>query len=66
MVSALAQEVGKFIGQVEVADSDVMTTAVDVLRGIPLKGKVVTLDAVVFQKPVTEVIPEKGGPISGC
>jgi hypothetical protein len=66
VVNALAQEVGQFIGQAEVEDGDVMTAALDVLRGIPLAGKVVTMDAGLLQKPVAEMILEKGGPISGC
>ena len=66
VVSALGQELGQFIGQVIVTDGDSVAAAVDLLRGIPLQGKVVTMDAGLLQKPVAEVILAKGGPISGC
>ena len=66
VVSALAQELGQFIGQGEAPDGDVVAAALDVLRGIPLEGKVVTMDAGLLQKSVAAVILEKGGPISGC
>lgn len=66
VVSAVAQELGQFVGQTTVTDGDSVAAAVALLRGIPLEGKVVTMDAGLLQKPVAEVILEKGGPISGC
>ncbi len=37
-----------------------------VLQGIPLEGRVVTMDAGLLQKRVVDTVLEKGGPVSGC
>jgi len=66
VVSAAAHEVGVVVGQAVVAEGDVLEAAVAVLQGIPLEGKVVTMDAGLLQKRVVDTVLEKGGPVWGC
>jgi hypothetical protein len=66
VVSAAAQTVGVVVGQARVEGGDVLAGALAVLQGIPLEGKVVTMDAGLLQKRVVDTVLEKGGPVSGC
>jgi hypothetical protein len=66
VVSAAAHGVGRVLGQAEVSEGDVLEAAVAVLQGIPLEGRVVTMDAGLLQKRVVDTVLEKGGPVWGC
>jgi hypothetical protein len=66
VVSAAAHEVGTVVGQAAVNDGDMLAAALMVLQGIPLEGKVVTMDAGLLQKRVVDTVLEKGGPVLGC
>lgn len=65
VVSAAAHEVGVVLGQAEADDGDLLAAALTVLQGIPLTGKVITMDAGLLQKRVVDTVLEKGGPVSG-
>jgi hypothetical protein len=61
VVSAAAHGVGRVLGQAEASEGDVLEAAVAVLQGIPLEGRVVTMDAGLLQKRVVDTVLEKGG-----
>ena len=56
---------GIVVGQASVEDGDLLEAALAVLQGIPLEGKVVTMDAGLLQKRVVDTVLEKGGPVWG-
>jgi hypothetical protein len=66
VVSAAAQTVGVVVGQASAADGDMVAGALAVLQGLPLEGKVVTMDAGLLQKRVVDTVLAKGGPVWGC
>jgi hypothetical protein len=63
VVIAAAQGIGVVLGQAGEAEVNSITAAVELLQRLPLAGKVVTLDAGLLHREVTETILEKGGPI---
>jgi hypothetical protein len=65
VVSAAAHAVGVVVGQAPAEGGDLLEAALAVLQGIPLQGKVVTMDAGLLQKRVVDTVLEKGGPVWG-
>jgi len=63
VVVAAAQGVRLVLGCEGVAEGRVTEAALSLLRGLPLEGKVVSLDAGLNQREVAQAIVEKGGPI---
>ena len=65
MITAFAQRLGRVLEQVEVPEGDQTKAALALLEGLPLEGKVVTMDAGLLERPVVKAIVEKGGPMWG-
>jgi len=65
VITAFAQRLGRVLEQVEVPEGDQTKAALALLEGVPLEGKVVTMDAGLLERPVVKTIVEKGGPIWG-
>jgi len=61
MVAAL-QETGAVIGDAVVGAKDPVEAALAILEGLPLEGRVVTVDAGLHQRELVEHVLEKGGP----
>ena len=64
VLTAAAQGMG-FILKQRGVDEDKTGCALALLEAMPLKGKLVTMDAGLMQRAVVEKIVEKGGPIWG-
>ncbi len=61
MVAAL-QETGAVIGDAVVGAKDPVEAALAILEGLPLEGRVVTVDAGLHQRALVEHVLKKGGP----
>lgn len=66
VVTAVAQVVRVMLRQRGVSQGDMVHAAVALLEGLPLEGKVVSLDAGLMQRSVVETVVKKGGPTLGC
>jgi len=62
-VVAVLQEVGVVIGATVADAEDPVEAALAILEGIPLEGRVVTVDAGLHQRRLVERVLEKGGPV---
>jgi hypothetical protein len=65
VVEALAQEMRLVLGQRGVKEGDELGAALEVLRGLELEGKVVTMDAGLMQRRTVEVVLAGGGQYLG-
>lgn len=65
LVVALAQELRVVVAQRGVKEGDELQAALEVLRGLDLEGKVVTVDAGLMQRGVVEAVVEGGGQYLG-
>lgn len=65
VVTVAGQNYGRILAQEKVEAGDSLEAAIHLLQGMPLQGKIVTLDAGLLQREVVKVIDEKGGPTSG-
>ena len=65
VVTAVGQELRQVLGQEAVSGGDVVSAAVRLLRGIPMKGKLVTADAGLLCRPFVEAVLEEGGDYLG-
>lgn len=65
VVVAAAQGIRLILREEGVEEGDVTQAALRLLEGMPLEGKVVTLDAGLNQRGIAERVVEKGGPIWG-
>jgi len=65
VLTAAGHELKVVLGQREVSDGDVVAAAVELLRTMPLQGKLVTADAGLLYRPVAEAIVEGGGDYLG-
>lgn len=62
LLAAFSEALGGVVGQLQVApDGNEITAALDLLRGLPLAGSVVTGDAIFAQKEICRVIRDGGG-----
>lgn len=62
LLSAFSHRLGLTLGQSAVADkSNEISAVIPLLLGLVLEGKVITMDALLTQRRVAEVIVEKGG-----
>jgi hypothetical protein len=62
LLSALSHRLGVTLGQVAVDDKTNEITAVhDLIQGLVLEGRVITMDALLTQKEIARSIREKGG-----
>jgi|YNPBryunderm2012_1023409.scaffolds.fasta_scaffold31344_1 hypothetical protein len=62
VVLAAAQGIRLILSRAEVEGEKVTEAALRLIQGMPLEGKVVTLDAGLNQRPIAKAIVEKGGP----
>lgn len=62
-VVAALQEVGAAIGMQVAEAEDPLEAALAMLEGMPLEGRVVTVDAGLHQRRLVERVLEKGGPV---
>lgn len=65
VVTAAGHQLRTVQGQQVVAEGDQVEAAIALLHEMPLAERIVSLDAGLLQRPVIEVIEEKGGPTSG-
>jgi len=65
VISAAGQELKVVLGQQGVTDGDLVTAAVELLRAMPLQGKLVTADAGLLYRSVADAIIEGGGDYLG-
>jgi len=65
VLTAAAHELKMVLGQRGVPDGDLVAAAVELLRGMPLKGRLVTADAGLLCRPVVDTILEGGGDYLG-
>jgi predicted transposase YbfD/YdcC len=65
VVSAAAQGLGLALEQVEVGAGGEIAAALQLLQGLPLQGKVVTLDAGIMCPAVTDTVLDHGGACLG-
>ena len=65
VLTAAGQELKVVLGQRGVSGGDLVTAAVELLRTMPLKGKLVTADAGLLCRPVVDAILEGGGDYLG-
>ena len=63
VLAALGQRIGLVLEQLEVVEGDKTAAALALLERMPLKGKIVTVDAGLLQRPVVKTIVGKRGPI---
>jgi len=63
VVVAALQEIGAVIGEAIVASDNPLEAALAILEGIPLEGRVVTVDAGLHQPALVQRVLEKGGPV---
>jgi hypothetical protein len=66
VVTVVGQTLKQVLGQERVSEGDAVAAALEVLRTLPLEGKVVSMDAGTLQRAVAETIVEKKGPTWGC
>jgi hypothetical protein len=65
VLTAAGQELKAVLGQRGVVDGDLVAAAVELLKGMPLRGKVVTADAGLLYRPVVDTIVGGGGDYLG-
>ena len=65
VIAAAGQEVGVVLAQREVCEGDAITAAIELLKGMPLQGMVVTADAGLLCRQVVDTILEGGGDYLG-
>ena len=65
VVVAAGQEIRVVLGQEEIKGENAIEAALRLIQGLPLEGRVVTLDAGLNQREIAHAIVEKGGPIWG-
>ena len=65
VVVALGQGIKLVLGREGVDEEKITEAALHLLKGIPIEGKVVTMDAGLNGKGIAKAIVEKGGPIWG-
>ena len=65
VLTAAGQELKVVLGQRGVCDSDLVAAAVELLKGMSLKGKLVTADAGLLYRPVVDTIMAGGGDYLG-
>ena len=65
VLTAAGQELKVVLGQRGVADGDLVAATVELLRRMPLKGKLVTADAGLLCRPVVDTILAGGGDYLG-
>lgn len=65
VVTAAGHRLHEVWGQEVVEAGDQVEAAIALLHEMPLAERIVSLDAGLLQRPVIEVIEEKGGPTSG-
>lgn len=63
---AVAQGLGVVLDEAVLEGGDAVEAALRLLQGIPIAGKVVSLDAGLNHLLVVEAVLEKGGPVSEC
>jgi len=54
------------LAQEEVKGEHVIEAALRLIQGLPLEGRVVTLDAGLNQREIADAIVKKGGLLRGC
>ena len=64
VVTAAGQDYRRILAQETVEAGDSVEAAIALLQGMPLEGKIVSLDAGLLQREVVKTINEKGGPTS--
>jgi hypothetical protein len=62
MVVAAGQKVQLVLAQEEVKGENVIEAALRLIQGLPLEGRVVTLDAGLNQREIADAIVKKGAP----
>jgi hypothetical protein len=62
VVAAFSHKLGIVLEQVVAEDQDKIKAAINILEHMPIKGKILTIDAGFMTKPVLRKIVEKGGP----
>ena len=62
VVVAAGQKVQLVLAQEEVKGENVIEAALRLIQGLPLEGRVVTLDAGLNQREIADAIVKKGGP----
>ena len=65
VVTAFGRQLGRVIDERKAEGEDQTAAALAVLGGMPLEGRVVTLDAGLMVRPVVEMVVQKGGPTWG-
>ena len=65
VVTAAGQDYRRILAQGAVEAGDSVDAAIQLLLGMPLEGKIVSLDAGLLQREVVKTIDGKGGPTSG-
>ncbi len=65
VITAASQAMHTVLRQQGVEEGDMVAAAIELLKAIPLEGKVVSLDAGLLQRKVVEVVVEKRGPTLG-
>jgi len=65
VISAVGQELRVVLAQRGVCEGDTITAAIELLKGMPLQGKLVTADAGLLHREVVETILEGGGDYLG-
>ena len=65
VLTAAGQELKVVLGQRAVPDGDLVAATVELLKGMPLKGKLVTADAGLLCRPVVDTILAGGGDYLG-
>lgn len=66
LVTVAGQKGGQILAQCLVERGQEGAAAVALLSEMPLKGRVVSLDAGLMERPVIRCVREKGGTTSGC
>lgn len=65
VVTAAGHSCHAVLGEQAVRAGDQVEAAIALLQGLPLAGKLVSMDAGLLQRATIKVIEEKGGPTSG-
>jgi hypothetical protein len=66
VVVAAGQKVQLVLAQEEVKGENAIEAALRLIQGLPLEGRVVTLDAGLNQREIADAIVKKGGLLRGC
>ena len=65
VVTAAGQDLQVVLGQVGVGEGSELEAAVQLLRGLPLQGKVVTVDAGLLHRDLVDTVLDQGGDYLG-